>query len=266
MITYSSLEQSPEPKVPKFNLKKVLLIVSVVIIIIFGGLSWLVLRASHGTKSTAETKSAKPAGFNKKQYSLDQASSIWVVVNKQRPLNPKDYVPQNLRVPSVPLRLSSVSPEMHLTSDAAGALEKLFAGAQSAGYKLRLSSGYRPYSEQQALFNQYVAQQGMLAAEKESAHPGFSEHQTGLAADVSPADGRCVVQQCFAKTPEGIWLAANAGSYGFIIRYQEGKEAITGYEFEPWHVRYVGINLAVELHKTNQTLEEFFGLPAASDY
>lgn len=99
-----------------------------------------------------------------------------------------------------------------------------------------------------------------------SARPGHSEHQTGLAVDlVTPASPDCDFEVCFAETPGGQWLAANAWRYGFIIRYQSGSD-ITGYSPEPWHLRYVGKSLAAELRRTGvATLEEFFGIPGG-DY
>ena len=206
----------------------------------------------------------KPS-FDKQQYPLSQASSLWVVVNKGRQL-PKTYVPANLTVPNVSLRLSSGSPEMEVRSDTAQAMQEMFAGAAVQGIKLMLASGYRSYTEQVSLYDGYVASDGKAAADASSAHPGFSEHQTGLAADLEPANRVCEVAQCFDATPEGKWLVANAYKYGFIIRYPKDKEDLTGYEYEPWHVRYVGKDLAAQINQTGQTLERFFGLPNYVDY
>lgn len=91
-----------------------------------------------------------------------------------------------------------------------------------------------------------------------SAVPGHSEHQTGLAIDVSGSDGKCAASDCFAGTPEADWIAQHAPEYGFIIRYPEGKEAITGYKYEPWHIRYVGVDIAKDIAAQNLTLEEYF--------
>jgi D-alanyl-D-alanine carboxypeptidase len=99
-----------------------------------------------------------------------------------------------------------------------------------------------------------------------AARPGYSEHQTGLAVDFA-ARGVSTLQVSFAKTKAGIWLAANAYRYGFVLRYPSGKTAITGYSFEPWHFRYVGVEVATAMHDQNiQTLEEFYALPAAPSY
>ena len=105
-------------------------------------------------------------------------------------------------------------------------------------------SGYRSYSQQASLYDSYVRQYGQATADTLAARPGFSEHQTGLAMDIGNASGVCALQACFATTPAGKWAAANAATYGFIIRYPAGAEAVTGYTYEPWHLRYVGRDLA----------------------
>jgi zinc D-Ala-D-Ala carboxypeptidase len=97
-----------------------------------------------------------------------------------------------------------------------------------------------------------------------TAPPGRSEHQTGLAIDIGSESGYCSLAECFADTPEGQWLAANAWRFGFLLRYPADKIDITGYTFEPWHYRYIGVDLSTEMHERGvTTLEEFFGLPAA---
>jgi D-alanyl-D-alanine carboxypeptidase len=214
---------------------------------------------------TPAAQAQAPPAFDKSRFSTDEASSLWAVVNKGRSL-PGDYVPADLTVPDVPLRLDPSAPEMHVRADTAAALKSLFAAGKSEGIDLMLSSGYRPYSEQVSLYNNYAAQSGTAQADTFSARPGHSEHQTGLAADVEPASRSCEVDQCFADLPEGRWLAANAYRYGFIIRYGKGAEALTGYEYEPWHIRYVGKELAARLYSSGQTLEQFFGLPAFQTY
>ena len=103
------------------------------------------------------------------------------------------------------------------------------------------------YVYQKQLYDGYVAQMGQDEADKISARPGTSEHQTGLAFDVTLPSGECFLETCLGAMPEGEWIAANAYKYGWIVRYPEGKEDITGYSYEPWHLRYVGIEvIAVE--------------------
>jgi D-alanyl-D-alanine carboxypeptidase len=156
---------------------------------------------------------------------------------------------------------------MKLRAEAAKSLEKLFAAAKHNGTPLRLSSAYRSYVYQVSLYSGYVAKEGQGAADAESARPGYSEHQTGLAVDVGNVDGACEVERCFGDSPAGQWVAANAYKYGYIVRYPNGLTDVTGYEYEPWHLRYVGVDLAAEMHKMGtQTLEQFFGLDSAPDY
>jgi D-alanyl-D-alanine carboxypeptidase len=193
--------------------------------------------------------------FDKNRYPTDKPESPWVVVNKKRPLL-ADYVPADLK----DIRGAQ------LQSLAATDLEQLFAAAARDRIALRPISGYRSYETQHALYNDYVKKDGAAKADTFSARPGYSEHQTGLAVDIGNGSGQCDLDICFATTAGGQWLAANAHTYGFTIRYQEDKTAITGYQYEPWHVRYVGVDLANELRSKKQTMEEFFNLPAAPGY
>lgn len=137
---------------------------------------------------------------------------------------------------------------------ASAALQKMFAAAQQDGISLWIASAFRSYSTQQNLYNNYVARDGKAEADRYSARPGHSEHQTGLAFDLNS------LEQSFGQTPEGKWLAANCWKYGFIIRFPEGKEAITGYMYEPWHVRYLGEDVAKKVYNSGLTLEEYLGI------
>jgi D-alanyl-D-alanine carboxypeptidase len=231
-------------------------------------LSWPTAPASPkaAVKPTAQTPSSTTSQqFNKQQYSINQASSLWAIVNKGRSL-PSTYTPAGLTVPKVPLRLSASAAEMSVRPEMAAALQTMFSDAKGQGLNFMLASGYRSYAAQSAVYSSYAAQSGAAQADTFSARPGHSEHQTGLAADVEPVSRVCEVEQCFENTPEGQWLAANSYKYGLIVRYQKGKENLTGYEYEPWHVRFVGTDLAAQIHASGQTLEQFFGLPAAVDY
>ena len=208
----------------------------------------------------------KEVTFDKTQYSLDSPTSPWLVVNKRRPLNPKDFAPQ-LGMPQVGLRLAANNPEMQVSQQIVPALQQLFAAAKQAGRDLIIASGYRSYQTQVTVYNNEVKRNGQQVADQESARPGYSEHQTGLAVDIGAASRKCEVESCFGDMPEGQWLAANAYRYGFIIRYSQNNEATTGYTYEPWHLRYVGTELANELHKQgNPPLETYFNLGAAPDY
>lgn len=126
--------------------------------------------------------------------------------------------------------------------------------ASAAGFSMPLISGYRSYQTQTNLYNNYVAQYGESIANTFSAKPGHSEHQTGLAFDVGSIDNN------YGNTPAGTWLAQNAHKYGFIIRYPKGKEWITGYQYEPWHIRYLGTSVATDIYNKGVCLEEYLGI------
>lgn len=178
---------------------------------------------------------------------------IQVLVNKTHEL-PSDYEPSDLV--TVPLRGSR---ETQLRQQASDALVKLFAAADSDGVTLYCASGYRSYSMQEDLFAENVAAYGEEQANLVSAKPGQSEHQTGLCMDLTCESMGMDLQESFADTAEGQWIANNAQNYGFIIRFPEGKTDITGYSYEPWHIRYVGVDAAKEIHSKNETFEEYLG-------
>ncbi|KRE79329.1 hypothetical protein ASG71_04340 [Arthrobacter sp. Soil763] len=190
-------------------------------------------------------------------YDIDSASSLQVVVNKHRPLDPATYVPARL------VRIQSE----RLRSEAADAYKQLAKAAKAAGVNIVPVSGYRSYSQQASLYDSYVRQYGQATADTLAARPGFSEHQTGLTMDIGNASGVCALEACFANTPAGKWAAQNGANYGFIIRYPAGAEAVTGYTYEPWHLRFVGRDIALEMKTTGTaTLEDYFELEAAPDY
>jgi len=221
---------------------------------------------SKTSAQTTTTPKPKAASFDKTKYSTTDPASIWVVVNKQHPLQPKDYVPADLTIPNVPLRVPG-NESMQLRKTTATAIETMFAAAKQDGLDLMVSSGYRSYAYQVGLYGGYVSSMGQAAADTQSARPGYSEHQTGLALDIEPSSRKCELEQCFGDTPEGKWLAANAYKYGFILRYTPTDVKTTGYESEPWHYRYVGVELATEMHTQNiPTLEQFFGITGGQSY
>jgi len=147
-----------------------------------------------------------------------------------------------------------------LRVEAADAIEKMFKAAEKKKVILYAVSGYRSYTRQKQIYDRNVATRGKAATDKVSAMPGSSEHQTGLTMDISANSVGCQLSQYFGSTKEGKWVAKNAHNYGYIIRYPEGKSKITGYHYEPWHIRYVGKTLATYLYKNNLTLEEFYGV------
>lgn len=196
--------------------------------------------------------------------STSAASSPWVVVNKQRPLQPLRHVPSPLTSPA----LSNINGQL-LRSDAAAALAELAAGSRSAGAGgIAMLSGYRSFSHQSSLYAAKVASSGVTEADRWVARPGYSEHQTGLGTDVAPVGASgCSSYTCIGNTPQGRWIAANAWRYGFIVRYESGQTATTGYSPEPWHLRYVGTALARDYTADGfHSLEDYFDLPAAPRY
>ena len=193
---------------------------------------------------------------------IDESSTILfpdaldVLVNKQR-FMPSDYIPKDLVTVDVPTCLAD--PEVNqLRKPAADALKELFEGAKQEGYILVARSGYRSYQTQKALHQSVENNHGKEYADKYSAIPGQSEHQTGLAMDITSATVDYQLSGDFGDTSEGTWVKDNAYKYGFIIRYPYGKESIVGYEYEPWHLRYLGVELATEIYESGMTMEEYF--------
>lgn len=185
-----------------------------------------------------------------------KASSTLVVVNKRRPLSPRTYAPPKLR--------TAKGSNQRLRPEAAKALEKLMRAAAADGKPLTVRSGYRSYATQKSVYARWVRTYGKTRAERLSARAGHSEHQTGLAVDVL-ARGRTF--GTFGSTPQAKWVARNAYRYGFIVRYQSGQEKVTGYSAEPWHLRYVGVALATDMHKLgSRSLEAHLGIAAAPTY
>jgi zinc D-Ala-D-Ala carboxypeptidase len=232
---------------------------------IIGGCLLLILivltvgsRGDDKTKSSNSDKTVTPTTeINRKELDIVSPDSIYVLVNKNNPL-PVDYVPTDLRVPGVALRLNGSEEQMQIRDIVAKNLDSMFATAQREGINLVLSSGYRSSALQSDFFNRYVSESGLEAAEKFSARPGYSEHQSGLAVDIINAADSCSLEECFAVSPEGIWLKNNAHKFGFILRYLPNKYDVTGYNHEPWHFRYVGIEISQDIHDQGITLEEYY--------
>lgn len=209
----------------------------------------------------AETENLPTEEVASKEYiEIDtQPDSYTVLVNREYPIS-KDYVPDDLVLPNVPFSYYGVYEKSYVRQRAAIALEELFAGANESGYTLKLVSAYRSYERQKQIYNNNVSRRGVEDTDKVSAMPGSSEHQTGLAIDVSCSAVGCALEESFGMTAEGKWLKKNCYKYGFIIRYPKNKTDITGYSYEPWHIRYVGKNLAKYLKKNKLTLEEYYQL------
>ena len=184
--------------------------------------------------------------------------AVDVVVNKHRKL-PSNYRPNDLIVPNVKFSFDEILEKNYMRKESAIALEKLFFLAKQDGIVLHAISGFRSEKYQQSVYRRNVETQGQLQADKVSAKPGHSEHQTGLTMDVSADSVNNTLETQFANTAEGTWLKNNAHRAGFIIRYLKGKEHITGYSYEPWHIRYVG-EIAKDIYEKNITLEEYLNI------
>ena len=182
-------------------------------------------------------------------------TDILILVNKQ---NRAPAVPVTLVKPDVTPTRESVAENIYMRPEAASALEALFEGAAEAGLTLYATSGYRSYSTQKAIFDRKAAERVEQAANRSVAKPGYSEHQTGLAMDI---EGETTLgtglTEAFGESPEGIWVAEHCHEYGFIIRYPKDKTNITGYIYEPWHIRYVGVEAAMEITELGVTFEEY---------
>jgi len=141
--------------------------------------------------------------------------------------------------------------------EAALALESLLNAAAVEGHNILVRSAYRSYDLQQAVFDANVALNGLEQTKRDTAIPGHSEHQLGTTADVTSASVDWELYESFGVTPEGLWIAAHSWEYGFIISYPDGFEEITGYSYEPWHVRYVGVSVAADVVASGLTLHEY---------
>ena len=199
--------------------------------------------------------------------STTDPQSPWIVVNKQRPLNPIDYVPTDLVAPKFGV-LNANPYGRKLRKEASTAAYRLAMAMNAEGKgSLIIQSAYRSYAEQKTIHARQVERYGLKAGEALAARPGYSEHQTGWAMDVSARGQGCQIRVCFGQTKAGSWLVQNAYKYGFIIRYPNNGTPTTGYQYEPWHLRYVGKGLAKVMHDDRVTiLEKFFKLPAAPNY
>jgi D-alanyl-D-alanine carboxypeptidase len=180
---------------------------------------------------------------------------LLILVNKKHPID-KDYKPTDLKA------IKYFAPDRtpasrYMRSEAADAFHTLVENAVMEDIEIIMTTAYRSYGFQQILYDGYVQREGQAAADKFSAKPGQSEHQTGLAVDVTSASVGYALTGDFANTKEGKWLADNAHKFGFIIRFPAGKEDITGYMYEPWHIRYVGKPVAEKIYNQGITLEEY---------
>lgn len=189
---------------------------------------------------------------------VENPDSNLVLVNKNYRL-PSNYTPDDLVYLDVPLYRDDVKNEAnYLRKEAANALKTLFDTAKNEkGYELIARSGFRSYETQVNLYNNYVVTRGQQYADSYSARAGHSEHQTGLTIDITAQSVNAGLSETFGQSKEGAWVAKNAHRFGFIIRYPQGRTSETGYEYEPWHLRYVGVESATEIYQNDLILEDY---------
>lgn len=198
------------------------------------------------------------------RWDIDSAASLQSIVNKLRPMQPAEYAPELVDVSTEQEGGEVVRPELD------AALTELDAAMRAAiGEGTYVTSSYRSYDLQAQYYQNAIANYGQEAADTTSARPGHSEHQTGLAIDLMSTAMACRLDHCFGETEAGQWIAEHAWEHGFVVRYPPGEQAqaITGYYWEPWHLRYIGTDVSTAMHEQGiATLEEFFELPPAPDY
>lgn len=202
--------------------------------------------------TTEQVVLAVNIGLDKEFYEdtdlVSQPDSLTVLVNKYHAL-PQDYVPQ-LEALGYPYGTGSLRPE------AAAAFRAMADAARKDGISLQSVSAYRSYERQESIYTRYLSQDTQASVDSYSARPGYSEHQTALALDINTAS----LSAHFENTPAYAWLVEHCAEYGFILRYPQGKDDITGYRFEPWHYRYVGVEAAKSCMSQGLTFEEYLAL------
>ncbi|MDD2238784.1 MAG: M15 family metallopeptidase [Bacilli bacterium] len=207
------------------------------------------------TKAVPAINSDNYVGKTSKGYTIEKKDGVYfidgyLIVNKSYALS-EDFIPENTHL--------KISDELCISCIDKEAYKKWLImknDAAAIGLNIHISSGYRSFGYQKDIYNGYVTKDGKDIADTYSARAGHSEHQSSLAFDLNSIDSS------FIATNEGRWVNENAYLYGFIIRYPKGKEKITGYKYEPWHLRYVGLNLAKKLYNDGKwiTMEEYFGI------
>lgn len=195
-------------------------------------------------------------------HDITSASSLTVVVTKHRPLSPLSYVPADLvAVSGVP---GGAGQQMR--REAAAAMTRMYDAADAQGVPFGILTAYRSYHFQQGVYASDARVLGATEADRRVARPGYSEHQTGLTADINDVPANRL-KQTFGASAAGTWVREHAHEYGFIVSYPDGSEAVTGYFYEPWHVRYVGETVARDMRATGvDTLQEYFDVEDSPDY
>lgn len=209
-------------------------------------------------ETQAEQNTSEGAGQEEAGTKVDKSSEYLKLVNKTHAVGSSED-PEDLVKLKTGTKDGVTTTHDQLRRVPAKHFVQLVKGGKAEGLEFVATSAYRPYAYQKSLHERYAAQDGAVKANTYSAKAGYSEHETGLCLDVSSPSVNYSLTESYGTTTEGKWLANNAHKYGFIIRYPKGKEKITGYDYEPWHLRYVGKAAAKEIYEKEITLEEYLG-------
>lgn len=211
--------------------------------------------SQNPTLSTAQVVTYVNIGLDREFYTdpkeVEDPDDLLVLVNKYNYV-PKDYTPSDLTL--LPSDICTPGRELYLREEAAQAFCELAQAAKQDGYSILAHSTYRTYDYQKMLYDNYAASDGVENADTYSARPGYSEHHTGLAVDVRTDT---VNYDQFRSTEEYVWMLNNAHKYGYVLHYLEGTQWITGYITEEWHFRYVGVDVATQIHSLGITFDEY---------
>ena len=251
-------------------LRKLLSALLVILLVLFGISIYFTFFGSRNAESevtaepevTSVPEEPAPTPTPTPEPTIDPAlftdtDSLLIVANKKHKL-PDGYVPADLVTPDIAQTAACT-----MRAPAAEAIAEMARAAEADGVYLKISSAYRGEDYQRTLYNGYSANYGTETADTISSRPGYSDHQTGLAADFVEGDGSLNginFNASFETTDSGNWLRDHAHEYGFIMRYPKDKQEITGYAYEPWHFRYIGVDYATAIYETDvfYTFEEFF--------
>ena len=247
----------------------------VILLLIAGAVAFVTINRKAPAKASKKVDITKLLGNKEKELGKDtdniedisvdtNPNSITVLVNKEYSI-PENYKPNDLVEPNIKFSFDYADEKRKVRKETADNLELLFQSAKKEGYDLLAVSGYRSYKRQKTIYEYNLLNNGFEYTQIYSAMAGTSEHQTGLAIDISCSSIQGMLSDKFGDTKEGKWVSDNCYKYGFIIRYPKNKSNVTGYGYEPWHIRYVGKELAKYLYDNNITLDEYYGYALNSD-
>lgn len=220
--------------------------------------------SSFVQSTSSETSSVVPTGGSIISNSTPDTSSQ----TSSSTSSPSTITPYYINGILIVNKTYAIPPNFASKADdeALGAYNKMKEDMAKEGMNIVIASGFRPNSNQTTIYNKYVKANGKAVADTFSARPGHSEHETGLSFDIGRSDGLYRIEARFATTDEAKWLAVNSYKYGFILRYPEGKENITGYMYEPWHFRYIGVDNATLIFNSKLCIEEYFNITSVYSY